>query len=1017
MKHFMTLLFMLMLLLGIVVSVQAGEQILTQNQISETYKVFANPGTLNPEMPGVSLLADYDSFQLFSVSSLQYESISDSHSAIFSVMDTDEISINGHKLETTQESPFASQYHISGKSLQIIQFVGPIKDEWLAEIKEAGIEPIHYIANNGYLVWADDNGRSQLNTLQSQNAYLQFNTHLSPNMKLSPDLAAEIEGAQETAVIPVAIQMIQHDEQDVSKAIIEELLVTKQSQWEPILKFQTIYGQIKLSDLATISQLPDVYWLGLQQPMMIMDEVQGQILAGHIITTSAYSAIPSGPGYLNWLDSYGFSNDPADYPIVDITDDGIGNGNANNAAGDQTFRELGQTNTNSRIAYIQSCTSENDGSGIGGHGHINLSIAGGYDTRTGFPYQDDDDYQLGLGINPYGRFGGTRVFYFDYSSFPLGATIWDNDGCGGSYQGIIQANQDSGAKISNNSWGNTTTSYGPSAQAYDVGVRDADLNEAGNQELTYIFSAGNAGRANSIGNPATAKNIITVGASENYRPYDIDSCNKGPTDADDVMDIAAFSSQGPAIGNRIKPEIVAPGSHVQGTASTNPFFNGNTVCGAEDNDRFFPANDAFYPLNQSVFTWSSGTSHAAPAVAGIASLYYYWLENHYQIESPSPAMIKAYLLTHTLYLTGARANDTLPSNRQGYGLPDMNVALDNTPRVFMDQQIMFGSSGENWTKEIKIADPSKPVRILLAYTDAAGIVSSSNPQVNDLNLQVESASDTYFGNHFQWQWSEPGGSPDTNNNYEAVYLPPGESGNLNITVTAFNIAGDGVPNNLDETDQDFAFVCYNCIELLQISPSHQSVCTTANSTTFTVTAVPAQGSEEELVMYNASNLPTGTSASFNPNPVALPQSSTLTITGLNTATAGNYMITVNGVSTELERSSEAGLELLAQSPGIPTLTSPPDDANVPNQTITLVWEEVNGGTTYSVEIATDNAFANIIASESDLTDTYYQISGLLPSAKYYWRVNSSNSCGTGQFSEAFSFSIQDKIYLPIILND
>jgi len=38
---------------------------------------------------------------------------------------------------------------------------------------------------------------------------------------------------------------------------------------------------------------------------------------------------------------------------------------------------------------------------------------------------------------------------------------------------------------------------------------------------------------------------------------------------ENAQDIIDFSSRGPSPGNRTKPEIVAPGTHVQGTASTN----------------------------------------------------------------------------------------------------------------------------------------------------------------------------------------------------------------------------------------------------------------------------------------------------------------------------------------------------------------------------------------------------------------------------------------------------------------
>ena len=42
-------------------------------------------------------------------------------------------------------------------------------------------------------------------------------------------------------------------------------------------------------------------------------------------------------------------------------------------------------------------------------------------------------------------------------------------------------------------------------------------------------------------------------------------------------------------------------------------------------------------------------------------------------------------------------------------------------------------------------------------------------------------------------------------------MPPGKQGTLTIRVSGFNIAGDGVPGNDDDTDQDFALVCSNCM--------------------------------------------------------------------------------------------------------------------------------------------------------------------------------------------------------------
>ncbi len=108
----------------------------------------------------------------------------------------------------------------------------------------------------------------------------------------------------------------------------------------------------------------------------------------------------------------------------------------------------------------------------------------------------------------------------------------------------------------------------------------------------------------------------------------------------------------------------------------------------------------------------------------------------------------------------------------------------------------------------------------------------------------------------------------------------GETGTLSLTVTAFNIVGDGVPNNGDTTDQDFALVCYNCAEFLEVVPASQTVCAlTDNEVVYAVTAVSAS-EVNETITYSAANLPPATSAGFNPNPAIYPASSTLTLSNL-----------------------------------------------------------------------------------------------------------------------------------------
>jgi hypothetical protein len=251
----------------------------------------------------------------------------------------------------------------------------------------------------------------------------------------------------------------------------------------------------------------------------------------------------------------------------------------------------------SRVAYSINYAGDGLKDDRRGHGTIVASVAGG---RGAGDREDAPGYMYGLGVDPASRLGASRVF--DQSGKLSGQLRFTN---------VASAAYAAGARISNNSWGNSSNAYDSTAQEFDSLVRDARPSAPGNQEMTFIFSAGNFGAGGHVSSPGTAKNVITVAASENYRPEGIDACNLdgggniGPDGADNVRDILRYSSGGPTKDGRAKPDIAAPGTHVYGAASRAPGFFGDGLCAGAG---------LFQPPNQSFYTWSSGTSLAAPQI-------------------------------------------------------------------------------------------------------------------------------------------------------------------------------------------------------------------------------------------------------------------------------------------------------------------------------------------------------------------------------------------------------------------
>ena len=94
-----------------------------------------------------------------------------------------------------------------------------------------------------------------------------------------------------------------------------------------------------------------------------------------------------------------------------------------------------------------------------------------------------------------------------------------------------------------------------------------------NPKHLLIFAAGNEGESDgtcSIGSPAVAKNVLTVGASSSGETRWSGTADDGThfdyppgQTVSDIDTVAYFSSFGPTYDNRIKPEIVAPGDRVR----------------------------------------------------------------------------------------------------------------------------------------------------------------------------------------------------------------------------------------------------------------------------------------------------------------------------------------------------------------------------------------------------------------------------------------------------------------------
>jgi MYXO-CTERM domain-containing protein len=736
--------------------------------------------------------------------------------------DYNDILLNAGTIDTQSkhgQSLRGMKLQATGKGFHIVQFVGPIQPEWVQQLEATGVKLVSYIPNNAYIVYGDVAALTSLQRHVSATKAIQWNADYLDDYKLNPTIFT-------VRADTYTVQLIK-DEKANGPTL--ELIRARQSRngvIQEALGYVNVVAYLTVKDLYEIAARPDVFSITPRPKVHKLDERQDIILTGQLTANA-----PTGPGYLAWLASKGFTQ--AQFTAsgfgVDVSDSGMDNGTqAPNHFG---LYMGGDVTGTSRVVYNRLEGTPNAGStiqGCDGHGNLNTHIIAGYSNKTGAPFTDATGFTHGLGVAPFVKVGSSVVF--DPGSFT------DPD-----YEDLQSRAYRDGMRVSSNSWGANSNLYDADAQRYDALVRDAQptgsaVPNAGNQEMVILFAAGNAGSsANTVGTPGTAKNIITVGASENVRAFGApDLCAVADTGADNANDIIGFSSRGPASDGRKKPDIVAPGTHISGgvaqtagqraeppavaNGSALSCFDASGVCGGPGID--------FYPAGQQWYTASSGTSHSTPAVAGGTALVRQYFINQ-GIAPPSAAMTKAYLMNSAHYMTGVGANDNLYSNNQGMGLMDLGMAFDGIKRLLDDQNPanLLTASGQTRTFSGVVSDSTKPFRVTLGWTDAPGSTTGSAWK-NNLDLTVTLAGNTYKGNVFTGGNSVTGGAADGSNNVESVFLPAGIEGAYTVTVTGTNINSDGVPGNASALDQDFALIAYN--SCATATPVPTGVSATAN---------------------------------------------------------------------------------------------------------------------------------------------------------------------------------------------
>lgn len=326
-------------------------------------------------------------------------------------------------------------------------------------------------------------------------------------------------------------------------------------------------------------------------------------------------------------------------------------------------------------------------------------------------------------------------------------------------------------------------SFGYKSSNYSLIDYEIDLFISLNPEYTVVVSAGNDGpESYTIGSPALAKNVITIGASSNTYESFVENSNrfiyknysfslnhiKQNENLYQWNNIPAFTSVGPTRDGRIKPDILAPGAYILSARS-----KGNP--GKLHSDTML----------------MQGTSMSTPIVANIIIFIMDILQKIYKVAQPLNALKKAILINFSdpvysivqesyIYIDKkiAYKNAYINTNRDtyGHGILNLDYFVQGNFDFIQDN---ITSVSKVYDKCYEIINNIDNFKTTLVYDDPPALFGSNQILVNNLNLQI-----TVFKSNGNILISYGNDVPegDAKNNVEKIYINLEHGDRIKISV-------------------------------------------------------------------------------------------------------------------------------------------------------------------------------------------------------------------------------------------
>jgi hypothetical protein len=650
-------------------------------------------------------------------------------------------------------------YPGDGTGYYLVQFNGPITEADKAALAGAGAEVFDYIPDFTLVVKMNDAIRVALASTRS----VRWIGLYQPAYRVAPSLLQTYTatGRSETLELIVVVFKGENVAQIAGQleALGGTVLETVETEWKGKIKVQIDTAQIE-----AIARISGVKWVEQAPEWQLFNNVAADIMDVRDVWDN-HSLHGAGQ-------------------TIAVCDTGLDKGSSASANLHDDFED---GSGNSRVIQIFDWVGDGASDVNSGHGtHVAGSVLGNGARSGATPSTHTYPSSAYVGMAP----EANLVFQ------AVGNNLDQLTGIPFDLNTLFAQADTAGADFHTNSWGS-------SAQGeYTSDSEDVDEYIWNHKDFTILFAAGNEGAdgnwdgvidLDSVDSPGTAKNCITVGASENnrssggYNPGGACSTWGGisgcwPLDypanpirddrlSDDPNGLAAFSSRGPTNDSRVKPDIVAPGTNIASTKSSMATGSG------------WGAINTYY-------MYMGGTSMATPLAAGAAALVRDFYQGNEGITS-SAALIKATLINGATdmspgqYGTGSTQeipDPPRPNNVEGWGRVNVeNSIFPPAPLTLSyDDEASGLSTSSAATYVYTVTTAGQPMRTTLAWSDYPGSPVADGGLVNDLDLSITSPGGTTL-------YPSNGSTYDRANNVVGIDITSAGTGVYTITVGGYNV--------------------------------------------------------------------------------------------------------------------------------------------------------------------------------------------------------------------------------------